>query len=173
MYQLHLYKQVKSLFFCYLDQLTIQPTQESCLITLANKQYSDTTHLCQFTIYKLKSDQYLLNWANHQSQVYECIRNNWSGLSITAGISLLILSNECDLILTQHQISYMAYHQYVPVIKILDISSVPNQPRKFFTKTQTIIKLVAFCILIFLSIIVSVCAIIKHVNHPRLILTPL
>jgi hypothetical protein len=180
MKQLHLYKQVKSLFFCDIDQMTIVPTQEACLIALANKHYSDATHLCQFSIshptkflYQLQSDQYLLYSAYHQSQVYKSIRNNWSRLSITAGISLLILSDECDLNLTEHQIYYLAYYQMVPVIELFDISSEPNQPRKLYTKTQTIIKLVAFCILIFLSIIVSVRAVIKSVNRPRLIQLPL
>jgi hypothetical protein len=133
MEQLHLCKQVKSLFFRDLDQLTIVPTQESCLITLANKQYSDAVHLCPFSIshplellYQLQSDQYLLYSANHQSQVYKCIGNNWSGLSITARISLLILNNECDFNLTEHQINNMASFQPVLVIKLFAISSVPN-----------------------------------------------
>ena len=38
--QLHLCQQVNSLFICDLDKMTIVPTQESCLIALANKQYS-------------------------------------------------------------------------------------------------------------------------------------
>ncbi len=137
-------------------------------------------HLCQFSIshpiellYQLQSDQYLLFSADHQSQVYKCIGNNWSRLSITAGISLLILSNKCDLNLTEYQIYYLAYYQPVPVIKLIFISSVPSRPRKFYPKTQTIIELVAFCILIFLSIIVSVHAIIKHLNRPHLIQHPL
>jgi hypothetical protein len=72
MEQLHSCKQVISLLFCDLDNLTIQPTQESCLIALANKQYLGATHLCQFTIscplkllYQLQSDQYLLYLADH------------------------------------------------------------------------------------------------------------
>jgi hypothetical protein len=180
MKQLHLCQQVNSLFICNLDQMTIVPTQESCLIALANKQYLDATHLCNFSIsrpnkllYQLQSDQYLLYSADHQSQVYKCIGNNWSGLSITAGISLLILSDECDLNLTEDQINYQAYYQPIPVIELLSISSVPNQPRKLYTKTQTIIELVAFCILIFLSIIVSVHAIFKRANRPCLIQLPL
>ena len=40
MKQLHLCQQVNSLFICDLDKMTIVPTQESCLIALANKQYS-------------------------------------------------------------------------------------------------------------------------------------
>jgi hypothetical protein len=180
MEQLHLCKQVIAFFFCDLNQMTIVLTQESCLIALANKHYSDAAHLCQFSIscptellYQLQSDKYLLYSVDHQSQVYKCIRNNWSGLSITAGISLLILSDKCDLNLTEHQINYLAYYPPVPVIELFAISSVSNQPRKFYTKTQTIIELVTFCILIFLSIIVSVRAIIKRVNRPRLIQLPL
>ncbi len=48
--QMHVCKQVKFLFLCYLSKLNIQPTQESCLIAFANKQYLDTVHLCQLTI---------------------------------------------------------------------------------------------------------------------------
>ena len=49
--QLHLCKQVNSLFLCDLfEQITTVPTQESCLIALANKQYKDAIHLCNFTI---------------------------------------------------------------------------------------------------------------------------
>jgi hypothetical protein len=136
--------------------MTTVPTQESCFIALANKQYLDATHLCNFSIsrpnellYQLQTDQYLLYSANHQSQVYQCIGNKWSGLSITAGISLLILSDECNLNLTEHQINYQAYYQPTPVIKILSISSVYNRTGNYYPKTQTIIKLVAFLILFF------------------------
>jgi hypothetical protein len=180
MKQLHLCQQVNSLFICDLNQMTIVPTQESCLIALANKQYSDATHLCNFSIshpnellYQLQSDQYLLYSAEHQSHVYQCTGNNWSGLSITAGISLLILSNECNLNLTEHQINYQAYYQPIPVIELLSIVSVPTRTRKFYTKTQTIIKLVACCILLFLSLVAAIRAIFNHVNRPRLIQLPL
>jgi tellurite resistance protein TehA-like permease len=67
----------------------------------------------------------------------------------------------------------MAPYQLILVIKLFSIASVMNQPRKSYTKTQTIIELVVFCILIFLSIIVSFCVIIIHVNRPRLIQIPL
>jgi hypothetical protein len=152
------------------------PTHESCLIALANKQYLDATHLCNFSIshpnellYQIQPEQYLLYSADHKSQVYQCTGNNWSGLSITAGISLLILSDECNLNLTENQINYQAYYQPTPVIEILSISSEYNRTRKYYTKTQTIIELVAFCILIFLSIISAIRAICNHVNHPRFI----
>jgi hypothetical protein len=156
------------------------PTHKSCLIALANKQYLDATHLCNFSIsrpnellYQIQPDQYLLYSADHQFQVYQCTGNNWSGLSITAGISLLTLSDKCNLNLTEHQINYQAYYQSTPVIKILSISSVYNRTRKYYTKTQTIIELVAFCILIFLSIISAIHAICNRVNRPRLIQIPL
>ena len=68
--QLRLCQQVKNLFFCNFDQV---PTQESCLIALANQQYSDVVHLFQFSIfqpikllYQLQSDQFLLFSADHQ-----------------------------------------------------------------------------------------------------------
>jgi hypothetical protein len=173
MEQLHLCKQVKSLFFRDVNNLTIQPTQESCLIALANKQYSDTTLLCHFTIsrptkllYQLQPYQYLLYLDDHQPTVYQCIGKIWSGITITAGISFLTLHSECDLNLTEHHINNMAPYQPIPVIELFSIPSVNNRPRKFYTKTQTIIELVTFCILIFLSIIVSVRTIIKRVNCP-------
>jgi hypothetical protein len=131
--QLHLCQQVNSLFICNLEHMTTVPTQESCLIALANKRYSDATHLCDFSIsrpnellYQLQPDQYLLYSADHQSQVYQFTGNTWSGLSITAGISVLILSNECNLNLTEHQINHQAYYQPTPVIKLLSIVSVPS-----------------------------------------------
>jgi hypothetical protein len=180
MKQLCLCQQVNSLFVCNLEHMTTVPTHESCLISLANKQYLDATHWCDFSIschnkllYQIQTDQYLLYSADHQSQVYQCTGNNWGGLSITAGISLLILSDECNLNLTKHQINYQAYYQSTPVIKILSISSVYNRTRKYYTKTQTIIELVAFCILIFLSIISATRAICNRVNRPRLIQIPL
>ena len=156
MEQLHLCKQVKSLFFCDVNNLTIQPTQESCLIALANKQYSDTTLLCHFTIsrptkllYQLQPYQYLLYLDDHQPTVYQCIGKIWSGITITAGISFLTLYSECDLNLNEQHLNNMAPYQLILVIKLFSIASVMNQPRKSYTKTQTIIELVAFCILIF------------------------
>jgi hypothetical protein len=143
--QLHLCQQVNSLFVCDLEHLTTVPTHESCLIALANKQYLDATHLCNFSIslpsellYQIQPDQYLIYLANHQPQVYQCNGNIWSGLTITAGISLPILSGECNLNLTEHQINYQAYYQPTPVIEILSISSVYNRTRKYYIKTQTI-----------------------------------
>jgi hypothetical protein len=178
--QLHLCQQVNSLFICDLEHMTTVPTHESCLIALANKQYLDAIHLCNFSIsrpnellYQIQPDQYLLYSADHQSQVYQCTGNNWSGLSITAGISLLTLSDECNLNLTEHQIHHQAYYQSTPVIEILSISSVYNRTRKYYPKTQIIIELVAYCILIFLSIISIFRAICKRVNRPRLIQFPL
>jgi hypothetical protein len=82
-------------------------------------------------------------------------------------------SDECNLNLTEHQINYQAYYQPIPVIELLSISSVNNHTRKYYPKTQTIIKLVAFCILIFLSIISAIRAIFNGVNRPRLIQLPL
>ncbi len=93
-------------------------------------------------------------------------------IHLTSGFWQMMLSPECRKYhlndnwgqsvwiecFAKNQINYLAYYQPVPVIKLFAISSVPNRLRKFYTKTQTIIKLVAFCILIFLSIIVSVCA---------------
>jgi hypothetical protein len=175
MEQLHLCKQVEALFFCNLEQLTTVPTQESCLIALATKHYSAAVHLCQFSIsrpiellYQLQSEKYLLYSADRQPQVYKCLGDNWSGLTITAGISFLIFSGQCDLNLTKHRINYLANDQPVPVIELFEIASVSKQPRKFYTKMQTFIELVAFCILMFLAIIVSVCAIIKRINGPRI-----
>jgi hypothetical protein len=156
------------------------PTHESCLFALANKQYLDANNLCNFSIscsnkllYQIQPEQYLLYSADHQSQVYQCTGNNWSGLSITAGISLLILSDECNLNLTEHQINYQAYYPLTPVMEILSIPSVYNRTRKYYPKTLNIIKLVAFCILIFLSIISAIHAICNCVNRPRLIQLPL
>jgi hypothetical protein len=136
--------------------------------------------LCNFSIsrpnellYQIQPDQYLLYSADHQPQVYQCTGNNWSGLSITAGISLLILSDKCNLNLTEHQINCQAYYQPIPVIELLSISSVSNWTKKFYTKTQNIIELVAFCILIFLSIISATHVIFNCVNRTRLIQLPL
>ncbi len=178
--QLHLCQQVNSLFICDLEHMTTVPTNESCLIALANKQYLDAIHLCNFSIsrpnellYRIQPDQYLLYSADHQPQVYQCIGNNWSGLTITDGISILTLSDECNLNLTEHQINYQAYYQLTPVIEILSISSVYNRTRKYYPKTQTIIELVAYSILIFLSIISVIRAICNRVNRPRLIQFPL
>jgi hypothetical protein len=131
--QLHLCQQVNSLFICNLEHMTTVPTHESCFIALANKQYLYAIHLCNFSIshpkellYQIQPDQYLLYSADHQPQVYQCTGNNWSGLSITAGISLLILSDKCNLNLTEHQINCQAYYQPIPVIELLSISSVSN-----------------------------------------------
>ena len=179
--QLHLCKQVNSLFLCDLfEQITPVPTQESCLIALANKQYKDAIHLCNFTIsrpnellYQIQPEQYLLYSADHQPQVYQCTGNNWSGLTITAGISILTVSDECNLNLTEHQINYQAYYQSNPVIEIIPISSVYNRTRNYYTKTQTIIELVACSILLFLSFIAAIRAICNRVNRPHLIQFPL
>jgi hypothetical protein len=179
--QLHLCKQVNSLFLCDLfEQITTVPTQDSCLIALANKQYKDAIHLCNFTIsrpnellYQIQPEQYLLYSADHQPQVYQCKGNNWSGLTITAGISILTVSDECNLNLTEHQINYQAYYQSTPVIEILPISSVYNRTRKYYIKTQTIIELVACSILLFLSFIAAIRAIYHRVNRPRLLQFPL
>jgi hypothetical protein len=77
MEQLYLCKQVKFLFF-YDNNLTIQLIKESCLIALANKQYSDAPLLCHFTIsrptellYQLQPYQYLLYLDDHQPTVYQ------------------------------------------------------------------------------------------------------
>ncbi len=160
--------------------MTTVPPHESCLIALANKHYLDAIHLCNFSIsrpnellYQIQPEQYLLYSADHQSQVYQCTGNNWSGLTITAGISILILSDKCNLNLTEHQINYQAYYQSTPVIEILSISSVYNRTRKYYTKTQTIIELVACSILFLLSIIAAIRAICNRVNRPRLIQFPL
>ena len=178
--QLHLCKQVNSLFICDLEHMTTVPTHESCLIALANKQYKDAIHLCNFSIsrpnellYRIQPEQYLIYSADHQPQVYQCTGNNWSGLTITAGISILFFSNECNLNLTEHQINYQAYYQSTPVIEILPISSVYNRTRKYYTKTQTIIELVACSILLFLSLIAAIRAICNRVNRPRLLQFPL
>jgi hypothetical protein len=179
--QLHLCKQVNSLFLCDLfEQITTVPTQDSCLIALANKQYKDAIHLCNFTIsrpnellYQIQPEQYLLYSADHQPQVYQCNGNNWSGLTITAGISILTVSDECNLNLTEHQINYQAYYQSNPVIEILPISSVYNRTRSYYIKTQTIIELVACSILLFLSFIAAIRAIFNRVNRPRLLQLPL
>jgi len=179
--QLHLCKQVNSLFLCDLfEQITTVPTQESCLIALANKQYKDAIHLCNFTIsrpnellYQIQPEQYLLYSADHQPQVYQCTGNNWSGLTITAGISILTVSDECNLNLTEHQINYQASYQSNPVIEILPISSVYNRTRNYYIKTQTIIELVACSILLFLSLIAAIRAICNRVNRPHLIQFPL
>ena len=179
--QLHLCKQVNSLFLCDLfEQITTVPTQDSCLIALANKQYKDAIHLCNFTIsrpnellYQIQPEQYLLYSADHQPQVYQCKGNNWSGLTITAGISILTVSDECNLNLTEHQITSQAYYQSTPVIEILPISSVYNRTRKYYIKTQTIIELVACSILLFLSFIAAIRAIVNRVNRPRLLQFPL
>jgi hypothetical protein len=179
--QLHLCKQVNSLFLCDLfEQITTVPTQDSCLIALANKQYKDAIHLCNFTIsrpnellYRIQPEQYLLYSADHQPQVYQCTGNNWSGLTITAGISILTVSDECNLNLTEHQINYQAYYQSNPVIEILPISSVYNRTRNYYIKTQTIIELVACSILLFLSLIAAIRAIVNRVNRPHLNQLPL
>jgi len=179
--QLHLCKQVNSLFLCDLfEQITTVPTQDSCLIALANKQYKDAIHLCNFTIsrpnellYQIQPEQYLLYSADHQPQVYQCNGNNWSGLTITAGISILTVSDECNLNLTEHQITSQAYYQSTPVIEILPISSVYNRTRNYYIKTQTIIELVACSILLFLSFIAAIRAIVSRVNRPRLLQFPL
>jgi hypothetical protein len=179
--QLHLCKQVNSLFLCDLfEQITTVPTHESCLIALANKQYKDAIHLCNFTIsrpnellYQIQPEQYLLYSADHQPQVYQCAGNNWSGLTITAGISILTVSDECNLNLTEHQINYQASYQSNPVIEILPISSVYNRTRNYYIKTQTIIELVACSILLFLSLIAAIRAICNRVNRPHLIQLPL
>jgi hypothetical protein len=178
--QLHLCKQVNSLFICDLEHMTTVPTHESCLIALANKQYKDAIHLCNFTIshpnellYQIQPEQYLLYSADHQPQVYQCKGNNWSGLTITAGISILTVSDECNLNLTEHQITSQAYYQSTPVIEILPISSVYNRTRNYYIKTQTIIELVACSILLFLSFIAAIRAICNRVNRPRLIQFPL
>ena len=178
--QLHLCKQVNSLFICDLEHMTTVPTHESCLIALANKQYKDAIHLCNFSIsrpnellYRIQPEQYLIYLADHQPQVYQCTGNNWSGLTITAGISILFFSDECNLNLTEHQINYQAYYQSTPVIEILPISSVYNRTRKYYTKTQTIIELVACSILLFLSFIAAIRAIVSRVNRPRLLQFPL
>jgi hypothetical protein len=149
-------------------------------MALANKQYLDAIHLCNFSIsrpnkllYQIQPDQYLLYSADHQSQVYQCTGNNWSGLSITAGISFLTLSDECNLNLTEHQINHQAYYPSPPVIEILSISSVYNRTRKYYPKTQIIIELVAYCIFIFILIISAIRAICNRVNRPRLIQFPL
>ncbi len=115
--------------YCPCRQLPFQPTFYSGPTTLSTVQWTKTN-----------------KW----------IGNNWSRLSITAGISFLILNNECDLNLTQHQINNMAPYQHVPVIELFTISSEPSRPRKLYTKTQTIINLVAFCFLIFQSLFLSV-----------------
>ena len=178
--QLHLCKQVNSLFICDLEHMTTVPTHESCLIALANKQYKDAIHLCNFSIsrpnellYRIQPEQYLIYSADHQPQVYQCTGNNWSGLTITAGISILFFSDECNLNLTEHQINYQAYYQSTPVIEILPISSVYNRTRKYYIKTQTIIELVACSILLFLSFIAAIRAIYHRVNRPRLLQFPL
>ena len=179
--QLHLCKQVNSLFLCDLfEQITTVPTQDSCLIALANKQYKDAIHLCNFTIsrpnellYQIQPEQYLLYSADHQPQVYQCNGNNWSGLTITAGISILTVSDECNLNLTEHQITSQAYYQSTPVIEILPISSVYNRTRNYYIKTQTIIELVACSILLFLSFIAAIRAIVSRVNRPRFLQFPL
>ena len=179
--QLHLCKQVNSLFLCDLfEQITTVPTQDSCLIALANKQYKDAIHLCNFTIsrpnellYRIQPEQYLLYSADHQPQVYQCTGNNWSGLTITAGISILTVSDECNLNLTEHQITSQAYYQSTPVIEILPISSVYNRTRNYYIKTQTIIELVACSILLFLSFIAAIRAICSRVNRPQLLQFPL
>jgi hypothetical protein len=166
--QLHLCKQVNSLFLCDLfEQITTVPTQDSCLFALANKQYKDAIHLCNFTIsrpnellYQIQPEQYLLYSADHQPQVYQCKGNNWSGLTITAGISILTVSDECNLNLTEHQITSQAYYQSTPVIEMLPISSVYNRTRNYYIKTQTIIELVACSILLFLSFIAAIRAIV-------------
>jgi hypothetical protein len=178
--QLHLCKQVNSLFICDLEHMTTVPTHESCLIALANKHYLDAIRLCNFSIsrpnellYRIQPEQYLIYSADHQPQVYQCTGNNWSGLTITAGISILFFSDECNLNLTEHQINYQAYYQSTPVIEILPISSVYNRTRKYYTKTQTIIELVACSILLFLSFIAAIRAICNRVNRPRLLQLPL
>ena len=179
--QLHLCKQVNSLFLCDLfEQITTVPTHESCLIALANKQYKDAIHLCNFTIsrpnellYRIQPEQYLLYSADHQPQVYQCTGNNWSGLTITAGISILTVSDECNLNLTEHQINYQASYQSNPVIEILPISSVYNRTRNYYLKTQTIIELVACSILLFLSFIAAIRAICSRVNRSQLLQFPL
>jgi len=178
--QLHLCKQVNSLFICNLEYMTTVATHESCLIALANKQYKDAIHLCNFTIsrpnellYQIQPEQYLLYSADHQPQVYQCNGNNWSGLTITAGISILTVSDECNLNLTEHQITSQAYYQSTPVIEILPISSVYNRTRNYYIKTQTIIELVACSILLFLSFIAAIRAICSRVNRPQLLQFPL
>jgi hypothetical protein len=64
--QLHLCQQVNSLFICDLEHMTTVLTHKSCLIALANKQYLDAIHLCNFSIsrlnellYQMQPDQYL------------------------------------------------------------------------------------------------------------------
>jgi hypothetical protein len=64
MKQLSSFQQVNSLFICDIDQMNTVPTQESCLIALANKQYLDASHLCNISIsrpneliYQLQSDK--------------------------------------------------------------------------------------------------------------------
>jgi hypothetical protein len=178
--QLHLCKQVNSLFICDLEHMTTVPTHESCLIALANKHYLDAIRLCNFSIsrpnellYRIQPEQYLIYSAEHQPQVYQCTGNNWSGLTITAGISILFFSDECNLNLTEHQINNQAHYQSTPVIELLPISSVYNRTRKYYTKTQTIIELVACSILLFLSFIAAIRAICNRVNRPRLLQLPL
>jgi hypothetical protein len=145
-----------------------------------DKQYKDAIHLCNFTIsrpnellYQIQPEQYLLYSADHQPQVYQCKGNNWSGLTITAGISILTVSDECNLNLTEHQITSQAYYQSTPVIEILPISSVYNRTRNYYIKTQNIIELVTCSILLFLSFIAAIRAIVNRVNRPRLLQLPL
>jgi hypothetical protein len=130
--QLHLCQQVNSLFICDLEHITTVPTHESCLIALANKQYLDAIHLCNFSIsrpnkllYQIQPDKYLLYSADNQYPVYNCTGNNLSGLSITAGFSLLTLHPECHLNLKEHQIKFLANYQPTPVIELFGIASVP------------------------------------------------
>ena len=124
-------------------------------------------------LYQIQPEHYLIYSAEHQPQVYQCTGNNWSGLTITAGISILFFSDECNLNLTEHQINTQAHYQSTPVIEILPISSVYNRTRKYYTKTQTIIELVACSILLFLSFIAAIRAICNRVNRPRLLQLPL
>ncbi len=157
--QLHLCKQVKSLFLCDNAKLNIQPTNKSCSIALAHKQYLDAVHLCKFTIfrpnkllYQIQLNQYFLYLAKHQYPIYNYNRNNWSR-SIPARISLLTIHVECDLNLKEHQIKSQAYTNFQPVIEHFNISSVSSNFRKSSIQTQTIVKLIAFCTLSLMSII--------------------
>jgi hypothetical protein len=61
MKQLSTCQQVNLLFICDINQMTTAPTQESCLIALANKQYSDATHSLSLVLTNLSINSNLTN----------------------------------------------------------------------------------------------------------------
>jgi len=166
--QMHLCKQIQYIYYCDIEKMKIKPTEDSCLIALANKNYLAGLDLCNFTIsnhrelvYQIKPDLYLLYSADHQHPVYKCTENTWSRISITAGISFVNLKHECQLNLNEHVIKHQALTKFVPEIELLKISNVyKDQTKTPNFKPPTIIDVFWYLISAFDNLIALIAT--KH-----------